>query len=727
MKRLVAIGFVVLAFFLPTGASAQPREPFVLVVAASNYKHGIRPLSGPKNDSTLLVGTLRELGVPRENMLVLADSLETSDLPEKIVADGEPTRRAILDGFAWLRERASRSGRVLIYLAGHGSRAPQAGPLDDREDDGLDEVFLPIDTTGPTQTRDAFVNQISDDDIDALIQPLLQSGVEVWLIADTCHSGSIARAGETGVARYVDPLRLGIAMSRMRNVLAPRAETGRRFGEVSSPLFVGFYGSNDADVAYEDLLPVRGDNRRKHGVLTWNVVQALRARSSRTYGDLATRIQAGAWDWGGALATPTFEGALSRRPMLGEGSGSFLRVSVRAGQVYISAGAVDGAVVGARVALFDLSKANEPQIARASIADVGLGEARLGSLSEAFSRERFADGGTTFGARIIAQPVGLGLRIAPPALLQPENAGPEDAALLPVISARLEAALKSGGGRSYASEIVPAGEPADLYPMVHKGRLWLFRRGSPRRVDGPELPLSLSTIDLATSAPMADVLYEAARGASVLRIAQIVQNSPASRSLAVYAWVQDEGSPPIDMPCANPPKDDVAAIPNSVRRLASTDESLQGAFPLGHCDLLYLRLRNTGLRPLDVTPIYVDPWLRPFFLNGYTGSEFGGLRLNPGESRIYAFRESHYSDAGAKAPVGQIQLVFLTIYGVQSQSARDFRQLDRRYRGGEFPKRGAQDSLEALIGEAIGGTPTRASSVVTLDDGGAVKFDLQTR
>ena len=79
----------------------------------------------------------------------------------------------------------------MIFLSGHGSQQPDQPPLD--EDDGLDETFLPADIGDWDGTKMTVANAIIDDELRTWLDAICRKGARVWLIADTCCSGTLIR------------------------------------------------------------------------------------------------------------------------------------------------------------------------------------------------------------------------------------------------------------------------------------------------------------------------------------------------------------------------------------------------------------------------------------------------------------------------------------------------------------------------------------------------------
>ncbi|WP_159445091.1 caspase family protein [Filimonas lacunae] len=91
--------------------------------------------------------------------------------------------------------KVKQGDRVMIYLTGHGSQVPD---LDDDEKDGTDEVFVCYDSPSPDDVAGLRKKSLVDDKLHELLVNLrtkLGSQGQVFLLVESCHSGSIEKNG----------------------------------------------------------------------------------------------------------------------------------------------------------------------------------------------------------------------------------------------------------------------------------------------------------------------------------------------------------------------------------------------------------------------------------------------------------------------------------------------------------------------------------------------------
>jgi len=137
-------------------------------------------LRGCVNDVRDMANTLSALGI----VPAVAASM-------RILTDGRATRAAILAGLKWLITGARKSDVLVFYYSGHGS---QVMDVSGDDPDGKDETICPHDY--------ATAGMIKDDDFRALFAGVAV-GVNLDVIMDSCHSGSVTRGALPEEAQMV--------------------------------------------------------------------------------------------------------------------------------------------------------------------------------------------------------------------------------------------------------------------------------------------------------------------------------------------------------------------------------------------------------------------------------------------------------------------------------------------------------------------------------------------
>jgi len=317
LKTLLMAGVAALAA-LP----ALARENHGLLIGASTYPALEERfwLKGPANDidlvQTYLLGN-EVIPFEAEDVTVLADGIEGKEAP---------TLAAIRTAFRELAERVEPGDFVYLHFSGHGSQAPARDP--DSELDGLDELFLPVDIGPWNDSVGEVENALVDDEIGELIGMLREKGADVWVVFDSCHSGTATRAAPTGEddekMRKLEPGALGVPQETLADAQgtsrgleadadprdradAPVAESEERAeGEGS---FVAFFAAQTNETTPEKLMP-RSTKDRLQGVFTYTIFETLAERPGITYRQLGQEILRKYSVKNLARSTPLFEGDL---------------------------------------------------------------------------------------------------------------------------------------------------------------------------------------------------------------------------------------------------------------------------------------------------------------------------------------------------------------------------------------------------------------------------------
>jgi len=141
------------------------------VLIGINYTGQKGQLSGCHNDvENIKRYLINEEGFQEKDLLILMD-------------DGnhhQPTRRNIMDAFDRICQYSRAGDVVFVHYSGHGGRVPDR---DGDEDDGYDETLIPVDFKS--------AGQIVDDEVFKRLVLPMQQGVNVTVLMDCCHSGTV--------------------------------------------------------------------------------------------------------------------------------------------------------------------------------------------------------------------------------------------------------------------------------------------------------------------------------------------------------------------------------------------------------------------------------------------------------------------------------------------------------------------------------------------------------
>jgi metacaspase-1 len=206
----------------------------------------------------------------------------TSDV--RVMSDAEATKANIMAGLKDLLAGATE-GDVLVFTnSSHGSYLPDQST---DEADSYDETLCPYDIDE---------NMILDDELREVFSGI-PDGVNLTMISDSCHSGSVTRVALSDILpgfRTEDDRRirfLNPALVRDMRILqnpieaTPKRHETRPESEMKEILLTG---CTDREVSYD--AQIEGDY---HGAMSYHALKAIReANYEITYADLASRLNA---------------------------------------------------------------------------------------------------------------------------------------------------------------------------------------------------------------------------------------------------------------------------------------------------------------------------------------------------------------------------------------------------------------------------------------------------
>ena len=278
---------VMLVFFLASPALAEKRA---LLIAAGSYDNpAIEDLEASANDLQLMASLSRQLGIPESKVIILADRHPDRQVNGR--RSGRATRTSILAAFASLAEASRAGDEVLVYFTGHGSQQPDQKPDDPRSDeaDGWDEVILPVDAGIWSPETGGIINAITDDELGLMLDNIRSRGANVWLVMDSCNSGTLMRSLPAGSrqAKSVPPEALGIPST----IKAPVSPSFALPMEEVGGGITAFYAAPANQAALADIWWDAGEpTGQSYSLLTFALNAAMRKDGASGYRELARLV-----------------------------------------------------------------------------------------------------------------------------------------------------------------------------------------------------------------------------------------------------------------------------------------------------------------------------------------------------------------------------------------------------------------------------------------------------
>ncbi|MFK7754091.1 MAG: caspase domain-containing protein [Sedimentitalea sp.] len=585
--KAFALGLWLCVFATPLLAEMR-----AILVGVSDYDDsiGLADLKGPANDVRLLADVLNQRGV--QDLVLLADGVDGGI---------RPTRTAILGALEAMTLRAGEGDLIYIHMSGHGTRQTDLGG---DETDGLDEVFLPADTARAEPGAGVIPNAIVDDEIGAAVRALRNTGADVWLVLDSCHSGSGLRAGSPGTAtRYVDPSVLGLTLPDSQQTEVQLIETP---DETEPPGgFLAFYSARSNELAREVSFPSEDGGAIWYGLFTSKLAARLQSGEGLSYRQLFQAVLSDMNDssvpGGARLQTPLWEGSLIDAAVFGGQATSgvrrfaILKRKVQAGKLH---GLSDGTVLGL------VADPADPPEAIIGYAQMRRTKATQASL-RAVSPDCVPNSQTPCDqagalppearyAQVMARPVDLVIRIAPPRDIATDlTLGDNHPASVALMQALTE--LGAAG-----PNIVLDASDYDVESYLAQGQLWF---GARARQGNDPLGLAVE-ID---PDELIDALLRMARAEELARLLGSVAKKPSGLSpnpltLDIKLNQVDVGDLQINADDLDPYEEcEIAHDEDDTPEL-----ELPASATLKQCDQLAVRAQGKVAGTRDVNRIHID-------------------------------------------------------------------------------------------------------------------------
>ena len=256
----------------PSACSDTTRsvEKWALLIGIDKYKYqgtsGFSNLAGCVNDA-----------MDMKNLLIGKFGFKEDHI--KLLIDEQATHAAIIQAFQdHLIENAQPNDIVVIHYSGHGS---QMKDVSGDEPDGWDETIVPHDSRDP----EGKVFDMSDDEINGLLQKLNTRTKNVTFVIDACHSGTATRAA-VGVRQIPPDLRPPPADQPAYALTTRGAAEGKSGIRRSDLDYALISGCLENESAYEHYA-----EQKEHGALSYFLVRELNeAGAGVTYQDVIDKV-----------------------------------------------------------------------------------------------------------------------------------------------------------------------------------------------------------------------------------------------------------------------------------------------------------------------------------------------------------------------------------------------------------------------------------------------------
>lgn len=197
-----------------------------LIIGIGKYTSAkVSPLAKPVNDAN--------------SMKLFVENNFIGEKKITLLTDEDATRKAILGQLNQVIKTVKKGDQFVFYYSGHGSQIPDKNH---EEADGMDETIVSADADF---YAGEWHNMIIDDELDTLLKQIEDKEVDVLVISDACHSGSITKSTDKTNKPY-----------KLSDDLAKKAYEARRKEEAwlnSSPYRTTWTAVASSQLAIENM------------------------------------------------------------------------------------------------------------------------------------------------------------------------------------------------------------------------------------------------------------------------------------------------------------------------------------------------------------------------------------------------------------------------------------------------------------------------------------------
>jgi len=244
----------------------------------------LAPVCARAETRALLVGSwqfhsslIMDLAGPANDLAEMETMVRAQGATDVTVLRNEGVSRTTVEtALHALGLRAKPGDWIFFYYTGHGALA-EAAVKGTR--DGDTDQFLPLPGFDPDHEDPE--RYIVDKDFYGWLSRYIPKDVQVLMMADTCHSGTMHRSVDPRAMGMTPRLTLGSRNIELTSRPAPRFSsilTGVDAGATAAtrddlPNLFYIAAAKDDQIAWENSLPVEG--APSHGFLTWSFEQGL--------------------------------------------------------------------------------------------------------------------------------------------------------------------------------------------------------------------------------------------------------------------------------------------------------------------------------------------------------------------------------------------------------------------------------------------------------------------
>jgi hypothetical protein len=212
----------IVTLFAPAVQAQGPRpDCYVLSVGVDHYQaRNVPNLQGCVNDARGMAAVFQHQGGTRFGRV-----------QARTLTDGQATRPNIERGLQWLERSGQAGDFVVLFVSGHGDRAPHGW------------AFLPHDFDPANEVGTA----LSGQRMLALADRLASAGKKVFIVVDACFAGQLRQEGAAVLRRHRDAQSGGVALLLSSGANQTSTTINNQFSAFARGLTEGLSGRADAN------------------------------------------------------------------------------------------------------------------------------------------------------------------------------------------------------------------------------------------------------------------------------------------------------------------------------------------------------------------------------------------------------------------------------------------------------------------------------------------------
>lgn len=253
--------FSLLASLFLLASGQTNANTYAIVIGIDAYKN-FPSLDGAANDANIVANALTTIGVK-----------------PTVLLNGDATRNNIKKAWEDIAAQAKKGDTVYFTYAGHGAQQPER--IKNTEEDGQDEFYVLANfaTSGSDSAE-----RLMDDDLRDWFAK--RPDVNIVLVSDSCHSGTMTRSYKKNHLKYRNLGRLNIQNDALPSATDNTASNGYKTKPTELAHIIAFAGVPD-----HEEVPELTIEKQTHGALSWHFSKGIMGLADTDKNGVVTAVE----------------------------------------------------------------------------------------------------------------------------------------------------------------------------------------------------------------------------------------------------------------------------------------------------------------------------------------------------------------------------------------------------------------------------------------------------